>query len=242
MADTNHTTCAVEHCDRSVKTRGWCERHYMNWRNSGDPLAWSELDIGGMLRRRGWTVTDPGCWEWNGTIANNGYGVFTAKHLGIRSGLVHRYSYEYFKEPIPEGLLIRHKCDNPKCMNPDHLETGTYADNTRDMLERDRAAYWFKRTMCRNGHDLSDPDNDGTRMANGKLRHYCKQCEAENRARWNASEREKRAANPAPEKTHCPKGHAYTEDNIYWHKGSRNCRTCRKIARAKAYARSKGES
>jgi hypothetical protein len=59
--------------------------------------------------------------------------------------MAHRYTYEQRHGRIPPGLLLRHKCDNPPCINVDHLEPGTYADNSRDMLERDRSAGKFTR-------------------------------------------------------------------------------------------------
>lgn len=77
-----------------------------------------------------------GCWEWKGIIAKVGYGIFSIKGKPIYA---HRYSYEKFKGKIPKGMLICHTCDNPKCINPDHLFTGTYQDNTDDMIEKKRS-------------------------------------------------------------------------------------------------------
>lgn len=77
-----------------------------------------------------------GCWEWNGNRPDGLYGHFSA---GGRTVKAHRWIYEKVTGPIPEGLLIRHKCDNPSCVNPDHLEVGTNADNVSDMHKRGRA-------------------------------------------------------------------------------------------------------
>lgn len=52
--------------------------------------------------------------------------------------MAHRLAYETWVGPIPDGLIVRHKCDNPPCINPEHLETGTYADNAHDRDSRGR--------------------------------------------------------------------------------------------------------
>ena len=52
---------------------------------------------------------------------------------------VHRYVYEECFGEIPKGMVIRHKCDNPKCINPEHLELGTHQDNSNDMVNRNRS-------------------------------------------------------------------------------------------------------
>lgn len=84
-----------------------------------------------------YSTTDPWkepCWFWGGTITSNGYGLTS---LGKYA---HRMSYETYVGEIPDGLLIRHKCDERTCIQPAHLETGTLKDNVRDMVERGRSA------------------------------------------------------------------------------------------------------
>lgn len=84
------------------------------------------------LRFHGWTVTPTGCWEWN-KGRNHGYGVLG---YGGKTLLAHRAAYETWVGPIPDGKLVRHRCDNEPCINPAHLRLGTIADNMRDLAER----------------------------------------------------------------------------------------------------------
>lgn len=84
------------------------------------------------------------CWAWQGTCDPQGYATFWDP-VTQRTKRAHRLSYEERVGPIPEGLIIRHRCDNPPCTNPRHLEPGTHADNTRDMLERGRGSHLGQR-------------------------------------------------------------------------------------------------
>jgi hypothetical protein len=85
-----------------------------------------------------------GCWEWTGTFfKETGYGRFAvgSRTDGTRRDVkAHRFVYELVKLPIPEGKLVRHTCDNPACVRPEHLLVGTDLDNVLDRVERDRGA------------------------------------------------------------------------------------------------------
>lgn len=77
-----------------------------------------------------------GCWIWQGSLRNDGYGRFyiKPKYYGA-----HRIAYEIYKGEIPPTFVVRHRCDNPLCVNPQHLELGTRKDNVDDMYIRGRA-------------------------------------------------------------------------------------------------------
>lgn len=78
------------------------------------------------------------CWLWAAGKNAKGYGQVWARG---KNRYVHREAYEAVSgEGSADGLLVRHKCDTPACVNPDHLEIGTHADNMRDMVERGRQA------------------------------------------------------------------------------------------------------
>lgn len=75
------------------------------------------------------------CWEWQATT-NGKYGILRDETGTYR--LAHRISYRLFKGPIPENSVVMHTCDNPLCVNPEHLVPGTQKDNMEDMLQKDR--------------------------------------------------------------------------------------------------------
>jgi hypothetical protein len=75
---------------------------------------------------------------WKGYKTPAGYGNTS---IGIYPARAHRVSYEIFVGEIPIGLCVLHKCDNPPCVNPNHLFVGTNADNAKDMSEKGRSRY-----------------------------------------------------------------------------------------------------
>ena len=82
------------------------------------------------------------CWNWTASTNRKGYG-----HFGVRDAdgkwrikAAHRVSYEYCIGKIPSGIKVCHRCDNPKCVNPDHLWLGTDKDNSVDKFRKNRQA------------------------------------------------------------------------------------------------------
>lgn len=107
---------------------------------------------------RFWTKVlpvDSGCWEWQGHRLPKGYGHF--RGLTAKNVKAHRFAYELLVGPIPDGLRVLHRCDNPPCVNPVHLFLGTDKDNSDDKIAKGRYVSWNSlKTHCPQGHEYSE--------------------------------------------------------------------------------------
>lgn len=105
------------------------------------------------LTDRFWSkvIQDGDCWVWTGARNSNGYGQWAVTG---RSRSVHRLAYEAFVGPIPDGLVLDHLCRRRTCLNPDHLEPVTDAENSRRSALTLTSINTAK-THCLRGHPLS---------------------------------------------------------------------------------------
>ena len=99
------------------------------------------------------TTTPDDCWEWK-AVKLKGYGQFWFKD---KMALAHRVSWELSFGPIPNGLNVLHKCDNPSCVNPAHLFLGTPKDNAQDSLKKGRRFIPDNRGEKQGRHKLTEP-------------------------------------------------------------------------------------
>jgi hypothetical protein len=77
------------------------------------------------------------CWIWTRARSQAGYGILTINYEVLYA---HRLSWEFVNGDIPDGMVIMHNCDNPACVNPEHLQLGTQKDNLQDMWKKNRGS------------------------------------------------------------------------------------------------------
>ncbi len=145
--------------------KGWFKRGNENWRRKDctppEHRFWRKVKIG--------TLSD--CWIWGGSITGGGYGQYEVR--GTRKQ-AHRYAYELFVGPIPEGLTIDHLCRTRPCVNPRHLEPVSLKENILRGIKGLRGIRNTELTHCRHGH-LYDEAN----TYHWRNTRICKTCLAE---------------------------------------------------------------
>jgi len=184
-----------------------------------------------------------GCWNWTRAVFQR-----TGRpRIEIKSKAygAHRISYQEFIGPIGEGLLVCHRCDNPLCVNPEHLFLGTPGDNMRDCVEKRRRIAFYDE-KCTRGHALT-ADNVQIVMERGYAKRRCKTCNAQKAMEayrrkhgipldapmYSTLRKEKApidAKAPKLPRTHCKHGHEMTPENSMVTRNGRStrvrCRQC----------------
>jgi hypothetical protein len=112
-----------------------------------------------------------GCWEWAASLNDAGYGQMSVNGVPDRA---HRISWHIHRGEIPDGLFVLHKCDNRRCVKPDHLFLGTHADNMRDMSRKGRHFSRTKPEALHRGDDHYSrrrPERLARGSSNGMAKH-----------------------------------------------------------------------
>lgn len=202
------------------------------------------------LEARFWSKVDrtgTGCWLWTAGRSRRGYGVFSSSQRYVNA---HRVAWELTYGAIPPGLLVCHRCDNPPCVNPEHLFLGTAADNARDAAAKGRLLCGDENPSRRNreirprgeGHAnakltaaavlrLREDYRRGFSYRELGVRYGIQRSHVHNLIAGRAWKH--LLSGPAERltrrKTHCPAGHPYAGENLYVSPGgSLNCRICRR--------------
>ncbi len=132
--------CSTDNCTNKARSRGLCSKHYLkSWRKSSLPNIKMKYTTTAASIRFDKFFKKPNdvlCWEWIGAKTKHGYGTFYVEKN--KPVLAHRFSYELYKGKIKQGYVICHSCDNPSCVNPNHLWEGTISDNNLDCLKKGR--------------------------------------------------------------------------------------------------------
>jgi len=142
----------------------------------GEEGSWSPDERDDLYRdrlRSNVKVTETGCWEWQGWLNPWRYGTTRYRK---KYWMVHRLAFVLWKGAIPRGHYICHTCDNPPCLNPDHLWAGKSRENLKDCVAKGRHSQ-AKQTHCKHGHLL---EGDNVRIvfhgSDGKWKRQCQTC------------------------------------------------------------------
>lgn len=180
MSTAAEYPCSVDGCPRKRKAQGLCPAHYARWQRHGDPLAGRKVpqfftSVEQMIENS--VAKSNGCWEWIGTRGADRYGRATINKV---RGQAHRFSYEHFVGPIPDGYQVDHLCRNTYCVNPDHLEAVTPQVNT--LRSTSPSAFNARKTHCIRGHAFT-----GANLIVKDGRRACRACRTDRESQRKAA-------------------------------------------------------
>lgn len=113
-----------------------------------------------------------GCIAWTKAKYAFGYGRINKGARGAGVASTHRVSWELANGPVPDGMYVLHRCDNPPCCNPEHLFLGTLSDNTQDMLSKGRARGHLRGGEAHPSVRLSDAEVESLRTLAPRVGNY----------------------------------------------------------------------
>lgn len=127
-------------------------------------------------------ITEKGCWEWTLSFSKSGYGKIKWRKYGDLR--VHRVAaFLWLGFNLKDRNVVCHRCDNPRCFNPQHLFVGSLSENQRDSVKKNRH-HLARKTMCKHGHLFTE---ENTYITKNGMRH-CRTCHRANvLARYYAS-------------------------------------------------------
>jgi hypothetical protein len=134
-------------CDKSVIGRNLCRYHYYQAKRDGTinnyPTKSSSTSVSDRMQSK-YQILPNGCWMWLGNKNSAGYPMIWLNGKSVRA---HRVMFSINNGGLSDDLVVCHTCDNPSCVNPDHLFSGSRDDNNKDCKNKKRNAFGMK-----NGH------------------------------------------------------------------------------------------
>lgn len=169
--------CRFDGCERGSKCKGYCDMHYRRLLKRGSVYNYGarKVELGDDIERfhKKYVVEQNGCWIWQsgsrGRAETRQYGRHWANGKSINA---HRFSYLIHIGQIPDGIYVCHKCDNPLCVNPNHLFLGTHQDNMKDMTQKNRAykgrgeeKHWLSKLTNNQANEIRNSDLSQSKLA-----------------------------------------------------------------------------